>query len=69
MMPTDEMLMQRFETIRDLTQMEAAEVESNYGLRPGADEGAAYRKGTIVAICQLSIEELKKSIEDSQKKG
>ena len=67
-MPTDEMLLQRFATIRDMIQMEAAEVESNYGLRPGADEGAAYRKGTIVAICSLSIEELTKSIEDEAKK-
>ena len=68
-MLTDEMLMQRFEVIRQLIQMEDGEIESEYGLKPGNGEGPAYRKGTITAICSLSIDELAKSIEASAKKN
>lgn len=67
-MPTDEMLMQRFQTIRDLIQMEDGEIETGYGLKPGNGEGPAYRKGTIVAICTLSIDELSKIIDDAKAK-
>lgn len=66
-MPTDEMLLQRFQTIAALIQMEEGEIESEYGLKPGNGEGPAYRKGTIMAICQLSIEELSQIIEDRAK--
>lgn len=68
-MPTDEMLMQRFQTIRDLIQMEEGEIETEYGLKPGNGEGPAYRKGTIMAICTLSIEELSKLIDDAKKQN
>ena len=67
-MLTDEMLMQRFQTIAALIQMEDGEIETQYGLKPGAGEGPAYRKGTITAICQLSVEELAKSVEDMKAK-
>jgi hypothetical protein len=68
-MPTDEMLLQRFQTIAALIQMEEGEIENEYGLKPGNGEGPAYRKGTIMAICQLSIEELSQIIEDRAKNG
>lgn len=68
-MPTDEMLMQRFQTIRDLIQMEEGEIEAEYGLKPGNGEGPAYRKGTIMAICTLSIEELSKLNDDAKKQN
>lgn len=63
-MPTDEMLLQRFQRIAELTQMEEGEIESECGLKPGGGEGPAYRKGTIMAICQMSIEELSQIIAD-----
>ena len=66
-MPTDEMLLQRFQTIAQLMQMEEGEIETAYGLKPGNGEGPAYRKGTIMAICALSIEELSKLIDDAKK--
>lgn len=68
-MLTDEMLMQRFQTIAALIGMEEGEIEAEYGLKPGNSEGPAYRKGTIMAICQLSIEELAKSIESAKNKN
>ena len=68
-MLTDEMLLQRFQTIANLIGMEEGEIENEYGLKPGNSEGPAYRKGTIMAICQLSIEELAKSLENQKKKA
>lgn len=66
-MPTDEMLIARFEEILNLVTMEEGDIESNYGLRPGNGEGPAYRKGTIVALCKTSIAELKASIDANTK--
>lgn len=66
-MPTDEMLVERFAEILSLIQMEEGEIESEYGLKPGGDEGTAYRKGTISALCRLSISELNKAIADREK--
>ena len=67
-MPSDEMLISRFEEILSLITMEEGEIESQYGLRPGNGEGPAYRKGTIVALCRTSIDELKASIEANANK-
>ena len=61
-MPTDEMLIERFSEILSLITMEDGEIENNYGLKPGSNEGPAYRKGTIVALCRTSISELESSI-------
>lgn len=66
-MPTDEMLIARFEEILNLVTMEEGDIESSYGLRPGNGEGPAYRKGTIVALCRTSITELKASIDANAK--
>jgi hypothetical protein len=66
-MPTDEMLVERFTEIFNLIQMEEGEIESNYGLKAGEGQATAYRKGTISALCRLSISELNKAIADRDK--
>ena len=63
-MPTDEMLMNRFEEIYNLIQMEPGEIEQAYNLKAGADKADAFRQGTISTLCRTSIVELKKCIED-----
>lgn len=67
-MPTDEMLMQRFQEIQALNAMEEGEIEQAYGLKPGEGSASAYRKGTIDALCRISIIELEQCIRDKQAK-
>lgn len=63
-MPTDEMLVERFQEILNLTMMEEGEIESAYGLRAGDGQAEAYKKGTISSLCRTSIAELNQAIAD-----
>ena len=63
MMPTDEMLCERFEEILNLINMEDGEIEQAYGLKFGKDKADAFRQGTIATLCRTSIRELKVCIE------
>lgn len=65
-MPTDEMLIERFEEIGALIAMEGGEIEQAYNLKPGENMGEAFRRGTIVSICKMSAAELRQSIADRE---
>jgi hypothetical protein len=61
-MPTDEMLVERFTEILNLTMMEEGEIETTYGLKAGEGQAEAYKKGTISSLCRTSISELNAGI-------
>lgn len=57
-MPTDQMLIERFEEIFNLTSMSDGDIEAMYGLNPGLVDVNAYRSGVIASICRLTMAEL-----------
>jgi hypothetical protein len=57
-MPTDEMLITRFEEIFNLTSMSDSDIEDMYGLNPGLVDINAYRRGVIASICRITMAEL-----------
>ena len=61
-MPTDEMLIKRFQRIKALMSLEEGAVDSACGLREGSNGGQFFRMGEILSICDLSIEELEENI-------
>lgn len=68
-MPTDEMLVERFQEILNLIMMEEGEIESEYGLTVGGGQAEAYKKGIISSLCRTSIAELNQSIADRAAKA